>query len=178
MKPLIVSLILIAGAIASAPSAANLMGPSVQDPGLAQRADASAAGIEDVGFFIEEREEIMRLVNAGEYGRIPRRDMVTLRDSMARMRELLRGRESAMELAPSQRVELFNAQEAFTAIIQHQRENALVCRRVQPTGSRIEVNQCMTVAEREERRRNDREVMRRMPRPSCVPGRGSDAGSC
>lgn len=107
------------------------------------------------------RSEQMRDAEAGRYGRIKRDDMKRLRDAHATLQRLLAGREDALELGPSERVELFNAQEVMRAILTQQNESALICEHRRPMGSQIVQARCVSRADAERRRLSEEEAMRR-----------------
>lgn len=141
-------------------------------------APAAAAAMIDVPAYLAEREALMVQVNAGELGRISRRNRNELSDAWATLQRLLTGLERFDQLDPAKRVELYAAQSRFTAIINHQREHGLICREVAPTGTRIPRLVCERVADRDARRLRDKEATDALQRPTCVPGQGGSGGSC
>lgn len=147
---------------------------------LSERADAHAHSISDAESFIQEVDDALDLARRGEYGKIKSADMSTLSDSRDRMAALLDGRATARELLPDQRIELYNAQEAITAILRSDDKNRRVCKRVHSTGTRLAKAECLTVAEREQRARQARIDTADWQRQKCILGsaNGSDGINC
>ncbi|NZA28287.1 hypothetical protein H0E84_18080 [Luteimonas sp. SJ-92] len=138
---------------------------------------------DQVAEYLAEVREILSLAERGEYGRFRARDRDALRNNGNRIIDLLTDRSGTDELSLHQKTELFNAQKSFEAIVQHQRENAVVCRQVAKTGTRITSTQCASVATIERERRNARETADQIIRqPSCVShfggGEAMEGGSC
>ena len=71
---------------------------------------------------------------------------------------------------PEERLDLFNAQETITAAIRADDKNRTVCKREMVTGSRLAKTECMTVAEREARRKLAAENTDKFIRNLCHPG--------
>ncbi|MCZ8061571.1 hypothetical protein [Silanimonas sp.] len=130
----------------------------------------------DVEDYLAQRREIMLQVNAGDLGRLSRARRNELEDSWSTLRRLLDGKRSIADLSTPQRIEFFNAQSTFTAIIERQRENGLICRDDAPTGSRIPQVVCERVRDREARRGRAREAVDRLQAPTCVQVNG--VGNC
>lgn len=140
-------------------------------------AEAEKIGVE-VESYLDDIKRAISLAERGEFGRFKRADLNELRRNGARIRELLTGRSDARELSVHHRVELYNAQSAFNALLQHQRKTAMVCEQVARPGSRVASTRCMTVEQRERERLSARETAEQIIRqPSCVSGEGGD-GTC
>jgi hypothetical protein len=160
--------------------AASLLAlPLVSDAGVverergesaAQRAQAHAEGISDAGAFLKEVDSTVEMARAGEYGRLHKGTLVRIEMARDRMNDLLEGHDSALELAPEERLELYNAQEMITSAIRNDDKNRTVCKREMITGSRLPKTECMTVAEREARRRAAAENTDKFIRNLCTPG--------
>jgi hypothetical protein len=142
---------------------------------LAERADAHAARVTDAAAFLAEVDANLELARQGQYGRLGRGAMQRLQSARDRMHALLEGRASAMELAPRDRIALYNAQETVRGILRDDDADRIVCRRETSTGSRIATTECLTVAERRERARAAREEIERYGRNRCFTSSSGDA---
>lgn len=151
---------------------------AVSSQGLGAAADPTGQHATGVQAYLAERERLMAQVEAGELGRISRRNRNELVDAWSAIQRLLARIETFDQLDPAKRPEFYAAQSRFTAIIRHQREHGLVCREVAPTGTRIPRLVCERVADREARRLRDKEAVDALQRPTCVPGTGGAGGSC
>ena len=143
---------------------------------VAAAADAKAAAISDAAAFVKELDFTMKLAREGLYGEIKEADMDRLNEAHDTITILLDGQETAMDLPPDDRIELYNAQELITSIIRNDDKNRRVCMRVKTTGSRITKRECMSVAEREQRAKAARDAAGEMLRVDCVPGETSTCG--
>lgn len=64
-------------------------------------------------------------------------------------------------MPPLLRVDLFNRQEELNQILANAADDSrVICRRERPTGSKLPVNNCMTLAERRKTREGGREYLR------------------
>ncbi|NZA28286.1 hypothetical protein H0E84_18075 [Luteimonas sp. SJ-92] len=141
----------------------------------AEAVEIEMAG-DQVAEYLDQVREILALAERGEYGRFRARDRDALRNNGEKIIALLTDRSGTDELSLHQKTELHNAQQSFEAIVQHQRENAVVCRQVPKTGTRITSTQCSSVATIERERLRARETADQIIRqPSCISGEG---GSC
>jgi len=140
--------------------------------------NSSDGGLIDVASYLAERAALMAQVEAGQLGRISRRNRNELNDAWATIRRLLEGIEGFDQLDPAKRPEFYAAQSRFSAIVAHQREHGLICREVAPTGTRIPRLVCERVADREARRLRNKEAVDALQRPTCVPGQGGSGGNC
>lgn len=134
---------------------------------LADRAEVHAASVTDAAAFLAEVDGNLQLARDGQYGRLKRGDMRRLESARDRIHALLAGHGSALELAPADRIALYNAQESIRSVLRSDDKNRTVCLREATTGSRIPTTECMTVAEREERARVARQSINRMVRDIC-----------
>jgi hypothetical protein len=164
MKHLVILVILGVAGMVAAPLASaqtsRAQSAAMTDAAIEAEATAEAEKIMDVPAYLAERETQLKEAEAGEYGKISRPDMDRLRTAYAATTRLLAGRETAAELGMRQKIELFNAQETMTTILEHQSQTALICERVKATGSHLRVNRCHTRAEREARRVTEQDGMR------------------
>lgn len=142
---------------------------------LAERADAHAAKVADANAFLAEVDANLELARQGQYGRLGRGAMQRLQSTRDRMHALLEGRATAMELAPRDRIALYNAQETMRGILREDDADRIVCRRETATGSRIATTECLTVAERRERARVAREEIERYGRNRCFASTSAEA---
>ncbi len=143
-----------AAAFACASSSALALSTSTpSEDELAARADALVEELPPVEAYLRERSALLQQAKAGEHGKIRVDEMNRLIVAERTMAKLLRGRESALELDKNQRVELFNAQEVFTAVLGGMSGNDLVCERTQRTGSRLKSTTCKTRWMRDQERR-------------------------
>jgi hypothetical protein len=173
MKYLAIVAVLGVAGLAAAPvvcaQTSRVAAAAMTDAAIAAEAEAEAEKILDVPVYLAARERQLQEAEAGGYGKIPRPDMDRLRTAHATTARLLAGHQTATELGLRQKIELFNAQEAMTTILEHQSQTALICERVKPTGSHMRVNRCHTRAEREARRMTEQDGMRtNHMTPPCV----------
>jgi hypothetical protein len=143
-------------------------------PSLAERAQTNAERIGDADAFLEEIDAAVEMARAGEYGRLKKGTVVRIEMARDKINDLLEGHESALELKPDDRIALYNAQETITAAIRADDKNRTVCKRELTTGSRLPTTECMTVAEREARRKNAQENTDKFIRNLCTVGEGND----
>jgi hypothetical protein len=138
-----------------------------------QRADRSIEEIGNVDLFLDEVENAVYLAGEGGYGSLRRGDMQRLKEARDVIVRHLDGKRDARALPPEERLAVFNAQEAITAIIRNDDKNRLVCRKLTSTGSRVPKTECLTVAERERMARNSQNLTSDVLRMDCVPGEGN-----
>lgn len=137
----------------------------------AAHADAEAAKIENVADYLRGMRDAIELAKKGEYGKIDRKQRKTLDDSYERLRDLLDGHDSPLELPLAERIDVINAQERIVAILDRHPKDTMICRKKKTTGTRIPGTECLTIAQREARARNAREAMDRLAKPNpCVSG--------
>jgi hypothetical protein len=140
------------------------------NPSRVERAETNAQRIGDAGSFLKEINSAIDMARAGDYGRLKKGTIVRIEMARDRIEELLSGHDNALELEPEERLELYNAQETITAAIRADDKNRTVCTREMVTGSRLPRTECMTVAEREARRRLAAESTDKFIRNLCTPG--------
>jgi hypothetical protein len=84
---------------------------------------------------------------------------------MSEMGTLIERTGSVDALPPTQQVEVFNRQEELNQILARAADDSrLVCRRERPTGSKMPVNLCKTVAERRRVREGDKHFLMTIPK--------------
>jgi hypothetical protein len=154
--------------------ASAAVGERDADASLSERAEENAEQISDAEAFLDEIDDAIEAARAGDYGRLKKGTIVRIEMARNRIGDLLAGHDSALELKPDERIELFNAQETITAAIRSDDKNREVCKREMVTGSRLPKTECMTVAEREARRRNAQENTDKFLRNLCTVGEGND----
>ena len=143
-------------------------------PSLTERAQTNAERIGDAGAFLDEIDDAVDAARAGDYGRLKKGTIVRIEMARDRIGELLEGHASALELEPEERIELYNAQEMITAAIRADDKNREVCKREMVTGSRLPKTECMTVAEREARRKLAQQQTEKFIHNLCIVGEGND----
>jgi hypothetical protein len=80
---------------------------------------------------------------------------------LAQMDELIGRTGNVDSLLPTHQLEVFNRQEELNQILTLAAEDSrLICRRERPTGSKLPVNNCLTVAERRRTREGGRDYLR------------------
>lgn len=182
MKPFLPFAIALAfaGIGAATPAAASIAtGTSAQEqlaiPGKARE----MSDREQVEAYLAEVEDIQQGVSRGDYGKLPDADIGRLQGAASTIHQMLDGRSGTQELASSEKMDLYNAQQTFESIIQRQRDTAKVCRRGAKTGTKIATTQCYTVAELERQRRAAQQTANEyMRRPTCTMGPGGSGGNC
>ncbi|MEZ0472335.1 hypothetical protein [Luteimonas salinilitoris] len=165
--------ILVSICLLAFPFASNVQCAEPDDAAeAAEPATAHAERITDTGAYIAEIEDSLVLARNGDYGRLKRGSMGRLESSRDRIVDLLDGHESARELPTEDRIALYKAQEQISSILRNNDKDRVVCKRITTTGSRVPVNECLTVAEREVRAQVARENTEKLIRNVCTPGEG------
>jgi hypothetical protein len=119
---------------------------------------------------IDQADLTLEMARDGEFGRIRDNELRELQDARDTIVGLLAEVSDPNDLDPDQRVDLFNAQTRITAIVKNDDKDRKVCRRVVVTGSRVAATECLTVAQREQRRRAAREQTGNLQRGYCLAG--------
>ncbi len=117
--------------------------------GLALAASAHADKF-DPSQFEETRRSIERDLSKGKkYAEIGDSERNNVLRSLDQMSRLLDGKRTLDDMAPEQKVELFNKQELVNQLLtQASEDSRMICERERPVGSRIPVSVCKTVAQR------------------------------
>jgi hypothetical protein len=136
--------------------------------GRALQADAHARKISDAEKFVEEVDQTLQLARNGEYGSIKAKDLRRLDIARDTIVDLLEGHDNGSDLAPEERLRLFNAQEEITSIIRNDQKDRRICRSVATTSSRLGQRECLTIAEREARAKLAREQAKSAQGSDCV----------
>ena len=147
------------------------------DASLTERAQRNAERIGDAGAFLDEIDTAVEMARAGDYGRLHKVTVVRIEMARDTISELLEGHASALDLEPEERIELYNAQESITAALRSDEKNRTICKREMVTGSRLPRTECMSVAEREARRKLAAENTDKFLRNLCHPGEGNRCSS-
>jgi hypothetical protein len=120
-------------------------------------AGASAATLTrpptDAKEYLADIDHTLLMASKGEYGKLRRGADARMRAERERMANLLNGHASTDELTPAQQVALANSEEVFKSILHNEDKSRIVCTFGANTGSRIATKECMSVADREERAR-------------------------
>ena len=141
------------------------------EPGVQERAAVHAERITDVNAYLAEVGDSLRMARDGSYGKIKRSEMSRLETAQNRIKGLLEGRSSGQELSPDDRVALYQAQEMISSILGKDK-NRVVCKRTTKLGSRLPINECLTVGQREQLAKDARENTDRTQRNVCYAGEG------
>lgn len=106
-----------------------------------------------------------RLADGKTYAEIAPGDRQRVQQALERMGGELEGMASTEQMQTEARTRLFNDQELVNNILtQAAADSRLVCEHHTPTGSRMRVTTCETVAERERRMQNDQNELRKLQR--------------
>ena len=129
--------------------------------GIAASASADEIDLESGPTLLQQRAAIEREIAAGDtYVEITRDQLTRVRALLDRMEGLLESRTPG-QLTPTQQAELFNMQEEVNQVLLAAEDDSReVCKRERPTGSRLAVTTCLTVAERRRQREMAREDIR------------------
>ncbi len=92
---------------------------------------------------------------------------------MTEMSAIIARSGSIAALPPLPRVDVFNRQEELNQILARAAEDSrVICRRERPTGSKMPINNCLTLAERRKNREDGKKYLREiMPGEGPIPGR-------
>jgi hypothetical protein len=126
---------------------------------------------------IDQADVTLEMARDGEFGRIRDNELRELQDARDTIVGLLAEVSDPDDLDSDQRVDLFNARTRITAIVKNDDKDRKVCRRVVVTGSRVAATECLTVAQREQRRRAAREQTGNLQRGNCLMGPGPSGES-
>lgn len=123
--------------------------------------------------FIAEINDSLDMARTGGYGRLRRGDMDRMEVARNKIVKLLADRSTIDEMDQDDRLDLFSAHQVIMSALRKDEMDRMVCRRVASTGSRLAINECMTVADREARRAAARENVKDIQRLACSPGEGN-----
>jgi hypothetical protein len=147
---------------------------ALEDPSIAQRADAQVEKIsDDLAKYIGEIDRAIAMAKEGQYGKLQRGSEARLTNARQVIGDLLQNVSNPRELQPEQRIALFNAHQEINSIINKQDKARVVCTRERKTGSRLATTECLTVGEREERARVAQAGTAAFQRAVCTPGEGN-----
>lgn len=171
MRILILSCLLVLSSAGHALAAT----PDLQAP--AQDANTHAERIKDAKQYLADIDQALAMAASGDYGRLQRGWQERVQAARDRIANLLEGHASARELPPSERSEIYAAQNEINSILNHEDKGRLVCRKVLQTGSRLSKGtECLTVAEREMRAQAVRQNVDKIQRTECIAGEGQPCG--
>lgn len=171
MRNLILSCLLFLSAGPALATAPNGQQAPVQD------VNALAERIKDAKQYLADIDQALSMAASGDYGRLQRGWQERVQAARDRIANLLEGHASARELPPSERSEIYAAQNEINSILNHEDKGRLVCRKVMQTGSRLsKATECLTVAEREMRAQAVRQNVDKIQRTECIAGEGQPCG--
>lgn len=125
---------------------------------MAADGNQSRGNMSEAQSFVTEVGNAIARARAGEFGEIADADLADMDQAHATIKALLAGHDRTRELKPAQRIELYNAQELITAIVRGDEDARRVCTSTGVTGTRQTRTECLTKAEREEKRKRAREA--------------------
>ena len=163
-------------ALSSAGFAASASAGSIEEQGntVAARADAQVEKISaNLAKYIGEIDRAIAMAKEGGYGKLERGSEARLAAARKEIGDLLKNTSDPRELAPDQRIALFNAHQVIESTINKQDKDRVVCSRERKTGSRVGITECLTVGEREERAKISQAMARDQQRSTCSPGETS-----
>lgn len=144
---------------------------------VSARADAQVEKISaDLAKYIAEIDRALAMAKEGGYGKLQRGSEARLAEARQTIGDLLDDVRDPRDLAPDQRIALFNAHQTIESVINKQDKGRVVCTRERKTGSRVGITECLTVAEREERAKISQALTRDHQRMTCSPGETSSCG--
>jgi hypothetical protein len=148
--------------------AALAAGPVFADEPAQVLVDTDAVAI------LAQQQEIRRDLerNTPRYKALKPEQRDQLLREQAIVERLLAGRARTTELPQAGQLEVFNALEAISALVNQAEDARLVCRSHKPTGSNRKVTTCNTVAQIRAQRQRDADTLHRRDQ-QCVDGWGS-----
>ncbi|QOW22667.1 hypothetical protein [Novilysobacter avium] len=115
--------------------------------------------IED--FSVYEKAIIHQLDNSNTYEEITPEQRSRALTLMTEIKAIIDRSGSIATLPPLPRVDVFNRQEELNQILaQAEEDSRVICRRERPTGSKLPINKCMTLAERRKTREGGKQYLR------------------
>lgn len=130
----------------------------------------------DAKAILAQQQEIRAEVASGEgrFEKMAQDDKDRLAVHQAVVQRLLADVTHTTELSAAQQLDVLNALEAISALLNKAEDERLVCERVKKTGSHMSTTVCMTVAERRVRREQEQDAISRRDQ-RCVDGWASGA---
>ncbi len=127
--------------------------------------------IED--FSVYEKAIIHQLDNSNTYEEITPEQRSRALTLMTEIKAIIDRSGSIAALPPQPRVDVFNRQEELNQILASAADDSrVICRRERPTGSKMPINKCMTLAERRKTREGGKQYLRDIiPGQAKVPER-------
>jgi hypothetical protein len=133
---------------------------------LAGTEPALAVPASEADFGAQRAQIEKKLADGKTYAEIAPGDRQRVTEALQRMSDELAGVANIEQMQTAARTRLFNDQELVnTLLTQAAADSRLVCEHRTPTGSRMKVTTCETVAERERRKQNDQNELQKLQRP-------------
>lgn len=112
-------------------------------------------------FSVYEKAIIDQLNNSNTYEEITPEQRSRALTLMTEIKAIIERSGSIAALPPLPRVDVFNRQEELNQILaQAADDSRVICRRERPTGSKLPINKCMTLAERRKTREGGKQYLR------------------
>ena len=96
-----------------------------------------------------------QMKDGGRYAHVTEAEKSKIDGRFDEMDKLFEQRGSVAQMSPSEKTQMFNAQEEINAILAQRDGERLICKNENPVGSHIPVRTCQTAAEIENRRHKD-----------------------
>ncbi len=123
--------------------------------------DAAAVALTADAPIAEQLDKVERALSSEDYSEISTEDKSRVRTAINRIRSKVGDKERVDQLPLNQRTDVFNEQEVVNTIMSRAKEDSrMVCRRERATGSNMNKNVCMTVAQRREATENAKSMLR------------------
>ncbi|WNH47965.1 MULTISPECIES: hypothetical protein [Stenotrophomonas] len=118
----------------------------------------------------EQIREVELAMASDKYSELTLENKSAVQASLNQIRAQMGDHERIDQVAPQNKVAIFNEQEKINTILtQGHADSRLVCRREKTVGSNFPTNNCMTVAERRRATENARTNMRDVNRSQLIP---------
>lgn len=136
---------------------------------LAAGASGTAAAASDTNYITADTLETFRLNAAevrhemragGRFSTLDDRQRERVEGELQRMENLFLKSGTVEDMSRMEKVELFNAQERVNGLLTASDDERLVCRMVEPTGSKMRKRECKTAGEIRRTRESHREGLR------------------
>ena len=118
----------------------------------------------------EQIREVELAMASDKYSELTLENRSAVQASLNQIRAQMGDHERIDQVAPQNKVAIFNEQEKINTILtQSHADSRLICRREKTVGSNFPTNNCMTVAERRRATENARTNMRDVNRSQLIP---------
>ena len=119
-------------------------------------------------FAVYQTVKTEQLHNSEQYAEITPDQRSRALTLMAEIGAILERSGSMAAMPPIPRVDVFNRQEELNQILANAADDSrVICRRERPTGSKLPVNNCLTLAERRKNREGGKQYLREI-----IPAQG------